>query len=60
MFASMNATARRCRPAKPIRMRFQVQKKDMLRIVILTALGITLTACGIPFVDIDIPIVPGI
>jgi hypothetical protein len=41
-------------------MRFQVQKKDMLRIVILTALGITLTACGIPFVDIDIPIVPGI
>ncbi len=32
----------------------------MIRIVIIASLGLVLTGCGIPFVDIDIPIIPGI
>jgi|GEM_PF-2790178 hypothetical protein len=32
----------------------------MYRIVTLVAISLALTGCGIPFIDLDIPIIPGI
>lgn len=32
----------------------------MYKIIVPIALSLALTACGIPFIDIDIPLIPGI
>jgi hypothetical protein len=32
----------------------------MFRILSLVAISLSLSGCGIPFIDLDIPIIPGI